>query len=367
MGAGMKLFKLGGNLASKRVILGASLRKLERMGMKTAVDHGGLLIKLVGRSGKNFIQTYFFKDTIGNVYDVTADVKAGRFNNALRKAAETGGSIGGYIGGSFVAKKAFGAGIFIKGKVRASDPEGFMKGGKVVTVQKKTQLDVVAKQLLEKGTIVVVRRGVYLPGKGVVPRADFYKDTRLKRPTAGSFWRFDKLLNPKDQSVLPLPLFPKDNSNYFKMLRLNWKSNKGMSVYKRYLKTVAETPVVDDILMVQKINLKDIKDLKLRKLILKEYATKGGLSKTTQARVLKNNLPISDKNREMGFHDENEFVMRDRFKFKGRTDISWTYDPSLKEYIPVVQSLKDTSRFKNFLSVLTRKKIMTKTDAKFIG
>jgi len=82
-----------------------------------------------------------------------------------------------------------------------------MLGKKVITVQKKTQLDVMANQLLKKGIIVLVRRGVYLPGKGVVPRPDFYKDSELKKPTLGSFWRFDKLLDPKDQSIVPLP-FP---------------------------------------------------------------------------------------------------------------------------------------------------------------
>ena len=74
---------------------------------------------------------------------------------------------------------------------------------------------------------------------------------------------------------------------------------------KRYIKTTAETPLVEDVVIRKIVNLKGIKNIALRKQIIKEYATKGKLSKSTQDKVLKKNFPISDKNREFGFHDEN--------------------------------------------------------------
>jgi len=40
------------------------------------------------------------------------------------------------------------------------------------------------------------------------------------------------------------------------MFKSNWKNNKEIGLLKRYIKTVSETPIVDDILIVQKLNLK---------------------------------------------------------------------------------------------------------------
>ena len=360
MGFAMKM--LGGlsTIASKRVILESALRSVETNAVRAAVNNGGLLIKLVGRSGKNFISTYFMKDMIGNVFEVTRDVKAGNFNNALRKAVATGASIGGYIGGSIAGKATTKGALFVSGKLKATRPES--------VDFPRSPLDVMSKQLLSKGKIIITRRGVYESGKGLTPRKDAWVASRTKgKATKSIFWRFDKVGSGKDDAISPLPLFTKSKAGYYKMFKANWNKNKGMGLLRRYIKTSAETPLVTDVLMRQVVNLKDIKDLKLRKQLLKEYATTGKLSKTTQDKVLKNKLPISDKNREWGFHDENEYVMREKFKFKGRQDISWTYDASLKEYIPIVQNLKGAGRMKNFLSILNKKNIITRTDAKFIA
>jgi hypothetical protein len=357
MGFGAKLLGTGGSLIGKRILARASLVRFENMAMRSALNHGGFIIKYVGLSGKNFITTYFLKDALGNVFDITRELKSGNINNAIKKAVETGGSVGGYIGGSAIGKATTKGGLFITGKLVATSPE---------FAQKKIPLDVMSKQLLSEGKIVLTRRGVYETGKGLSPRKDAWLDSRVKNPTKSIFWRFDKTLSKKDQAISPLPLFTKGKSGYFKMFKANWNRNKGMSAVKRYIKTTAETPLLDDVVIKRVVNLKGIKDVNLRKQITREFATKGKLSKATQDKVLKNNFPISDKNREFGFHDENEFVTRTGFKFKGRTDISFTYDPSLGEYVPVVQSLKDTSRIKNFLSILDRRNIITRTDAKFI-
>jgi len=77
LGAGMKILGSGGNLISKRIITGTALMSLERAAIVAAVNHGGILIKLIGRSGKNFISTYFMKDMLGNVVDITKEVKMG--------------------------------------------------------------------------------------------------------------------------------------------------------------------------------------------------------------------------------------------------------------------------------------------------
>jgi len=110
-------------LIGKRILLGAALKSSENNAIRAAVNHGGVLIKLVGRSGKNFITTYFMKDMIGNVFDVTKEVKDGNFNNALRKSIETVSSIGGYIGGSAIGKKLLKGTLFISGKLKATIPE----------------------------------------------------------------------------------------------------------------------------------------------------------------------------------------------------------------------------------------------------
>ena len=359
LGFSMKILGGVASLSSKRVLLTGALQRIENNAIRSAINHGGILIKLVGRSGKNFITTYFLKDMAGNVFDVTREVKAGNFNNALRKTIETGGSIGGYIGGAMVGGGLIKGHLFLRGKLKPTRPE---------FAQMKTQLDVMSKQLLSKGKIVLTRRGVYETGKGLSPRKDAWLDTKVKNPTKSVFWRFDKTLDKKDQVISPLPLFTKSKTGYFKMFGANWKKNKGLNAFKRYIKTTAETPLVEDVVIRKVINLKDIKNLKLRREVLRQYATTGKLNKATQAQVLKNpKFGISDKNREFGFHDENEFVTRTQFKFKGRKDISWTWDPTLKEYIPVVESLKTANRAKNFISILTRKKIITRTDAKFIA
>ncbi len=358
-GAGAKILKHGGNIISRRVILGGVLKNIEGTAARAAINHGGVLIKFVGYAGKNFITTYFMKDMIGNVFDVTAAVKNKRFNSALRSAVETGASIGGYIGGSKITGGITGGVIFTSGRLRGFSPE---------FSQKKTQLDVTAKQLLSKGKIVLTRRGVYETGKGLSPRKDAWLDSKVKNPTKSVFWRFDKTLGKKDDVISPLPLFTKSKTGYLKMFKANWNKNKGLSPFKRYLKTAAETPVVEDVVIRRVINLKDIKNIKLRQDVIRQYATTGKLNKATQAKLLRNpKFGISDKNREFGFHDENEFVTRTAFKFKGRVDISWVYDTTLKEYIPVVESLKTASKAKNFLSVLRKKNIITRTDAKFIA
>ena len=358
-GAATKILKVGGNIISKRVILGAALKNIESNAARAALNHGGVLIKFIGYSGKNFITTYFMKDMLGNIFDVTAEVKNGNFNSAMRKAIETGGAVGGYIGGSKITGGVIKGGLFASGKLKYTRPE--------LKEMPRIPQDVMARQLLSEGKIILTRRGVYETGKGLSPRKDAWKDSIVKgTPTKSVFWRFEKTLSKKDEAISQLPLFTKQGSAYLKMFKANWKKNVGMSRVKRYLKTTAETPLVEDVLIRRIIHLKNIKNLKLRKQIIREYATKGKLSKATQEKVLKNNFPISDKNREFGFHDENEFVTRTGFKFKGRTDISWTYDPKLKEYIPVVQNLKDAGRIKNFLSFLNKKKIITRTDAQFI-
>ncbi len=358
MGFSMKL--LGGvtSIAGKRILLTGAMRSAENAAVRAAVNHGGVIIKLIGRSGKNFISTYFMKDMLGNVFEITKELKSGNFNNVLRKAIETGAAIGGYIGGSKIGKATTKGALFVSGRLKPTVPE---------LVTKRTPADVMSKQLLSEGKIVLTRRGVYETGKGMSPRKDAWLDSKIKNPTKSIFWRFDKTLSKKDQAISPLPLFTKSKAGYLKMFRSNWNKNKGMNLVKRYIKTTAETPLVEDVLIRRIVRLKDIKDLKLRRQVIKEYATKGKLSKITQDKVLRNpKFGISDKNREFGFHDENEFVTRTRFKVKGRQDISWTYDPSLREYVPVVESLKTTNRIKNFLSVLNRRKIITRTDAKFI-
>ena len=354
----MKAGSKGADIASKRILTGVAVKNIESKAIVSALNHGGQIIKIGGFAGKNFITTYFYKDMIGNVFDITLDVKNGRLNNALRKAIETGGSIGGYIGGSALGNKITKGALFAAGKLKATVPE---------FAQKKIPLDVMARQLLREGKIVLTRRGVYETGKGLSPRKDAWLDSKVKNPTKSIFWRFDKTLNKKDEAISPLPLFTKQGSGYWKMFKANWIKNKGMNPIKRYIKTTAETPLIEDVVIRKIVNLKSIKDINLRKQIIKEYATTGKLSKKTQEIVLKNNFPISDKNREFGFHDENEFVTRTGFKFKGRTDISWTYDPVLNEYIPVVQNLKDAGKIKNFLSILNKKKIITRTDAQFIA
>lgn len=358
MGISFKLLGRAGSLTSKRLLTGAAIKSIESVAGRAAINHGGQIIKVVSKAGQNLIATYFYKDIIGNVFDVTKELTQGNFNNALRRAIETGGSIGGYIGGSKLGDAITKGALLASGKLKATTPE---------FVQKKTQLDVMAKQLLSKGKIVLTRRGVYETGKGLSPRKDAWLDSSIKNPTKSIFWRFDKTLSKTDQAISPLPLFTKSKSGYWTMFKANWKKNRGLGLVKRYLKTTAETPSITDVLIRQVVNLKDIKNLALRKQVIKEYATTGKLSKKTQALVLKNKFPISDKNREFGFHDENEFVTRTGFKLKGRKDISWTFDPVIGEFIPVVQSLKDTGRIKNFLSVLNRKKIITRTDAKLIA
>lgn len=358
-GAGSKLLKHGGSMIGKRVILGGALKNMESQAARAAINHGGVLLKFVGYAGKNFITTYFMKDMIGNVFDVTAAVKNKRFNSALRSALETGASIGGYIGGAKITGGVIKGGLFVSGRLKPTIPE---------FSQKKTQLDVTAKQLLSRGKVVLTRRGVYETGKGLSPRKDAWLDSKVKNPTKSVFWRFDKTLGKKDDVISPLPLFTKSKTGYLKMFKTNWNKNKGLSPFKRYLKTTAETPLVEDVVIRRVVNLKDIKNLKLRQDVIRQYATKGKLGKATQAKLLRNpKFGISDKNREFGFHDENEFVTRTAFKFKGRKDISWTYDPTLGEYVPVVESLKTANKAKNFISVLRKKKIITRTDAKFIA
>lgn len=354
------LMKAGGHgldIAGKKILTKVATKKIENTAMKSAVNHGGQLLKVTGKGGKNVITTYFYKDIAGNLFEVTADVKRGRFNNAIRKTTETGGAAAGFIGGAKLGSGAVKGALVTTGRFKPTIPE---------KVTKRIPADVMARQLLKKGKIVLTRRGVYETGKGLVPRKDAWLDPDVKVPTKGVFWRFDKTLDKKGDAISPLPLFTKDKSKYWNMFNQNWKKNKGMGLVKRYIKTTAETPVVDDILIRNVIDIKDMKDKKLRDLIIKEFATKGKLSKSTQNKVLKQKLPLSDKNRERGFHDENEFVTRKVTKLKNKKDLSWTFDPVLQEYIPVIQNLKDGGRIKNFLTVLKKKKIITKTDAQFI-
>jgi len=357
MGFLMKVGGKGMNIAGKKMLTKVATKKIENTAMRSAVNHGGQLLKVTGTGGKNLITTYFYKDIAGDIFEVTADVKNKKFDNAIRKTAETGGAIGGFIGGAKLGGAAVKGALVATGRYKPTIPE---------IVQKKIPADVMARQLLKKGRLVLTRRGVWGTGRGLVPRKDAWADPDIKVPTKGIFWRFDKTLDKKGDAISSLPLFTKDKSKYWTMFKKNWEKNKGMGLIKRYIKTTAETPVVDDIMVRRVINIKDIKDTKLRDTIIKEFATTGKLTKATQNQVLKKKLSFSDKNRERGFHDENEFVTRKVVKLQNKKDISWTYDPILKEYIPVVQNLKEAGRIKNFLTVLRKKKIITKTDAQYI-
>ena len=70
------LLKVGGHgldIAGKKILVRAASIKTENVAIKSAVNHGGQLLKVTGKGGKNIITTYFYKDIAGNIFEVTTN------------------------------------------------------------------------------------------------------------------------------------------------------------------------------------------------------------------------------------------------------------------------------------------------------
>jgi len=358
MGAAGKFLPDMGKMFNDKIA--STIINTERnQGSKAVANLIGITSKTIGKAGGGAIKVYFGYTTGGQVYELGKESFDGNWNKVSMKTTELGSSLLGFGLGNKAGK--LGTKIYLKSK-------GLYEPTEIEKIRKTIPQAQMSKQILNGGDFILSRRGAYQTGEGFKPRLDIWSAKDTENPTKGSFWRFDK--TPIKDSISPLPEFTKTTGGYKKMFLSNWEKYKDLPYKKRLVNTLADTPIMDDVLVRKRLFLEGMKDKELKERIIEEYSTKGKLTKKTQKDLLKykNNF-ISDKNREWENHLENEMMIRERVKLdkspKNKIHLSWTTD-SKGDLVPVLESGKGGSKINRYKRNLNKNYYKAVTDAQYI-
>ena len=312
----------------------------------------GLSLVGAGKLTNTAVNTYFKTALLGEAIGVAEAARSRDFYEASLGVSGFAGMLAGFPVGEKVGGKVFDIGLSYAGRYVPTRLEKFTK---------RAPSSIQAEILTGKDPIFGYRRGPIKTGLEFEPRIDLWLSGKVKQPTKTTFFRFEETRGVKGGEILPslsMPSFVQP-PRYKEMFLSNFK-NKRKSLLKNIIDTLAETPVLADVLAVGRFQTKKIPQM-LRNKAIQEYATTGKLTKATQKELLKYDTLISDKIRELEFQDEQEAVFRSMFKLKN-TKSGFTRGPD-GNLIPVIY---EAGTLKPRLNKLLDKKIILEQDAKFI-
>jgi hypothetical protein len=366
LGAAAGFTKDAAQVAGYRILAGV-LGKAGSTGSAVIRNIAGLSLVGAGKAAQFGIQTYFKKQMIETAITFAQSARQKDYEKASLSAAEFIGGYGvpgtrirgGFATGMKVGSKVFSLGGLLTGKLVSARPELY-KGQ--VTIKRSPSA--IQTDILTGGKPVVgYRLGPVETGLKYTPRIDKYLSAKIKDPTKGTFFRYEETIGVKGKRIQPAlstPAFVQP-PKYTEMFSANFQAAKG-NKFRKLIDAFAKTPVMTDVLGVMKIPTKiNPKYETLRNKAIKEFATTGKLSASTKKELLKADLKISDKLRELEFAEEQEAVLRKVSKLKN-VKFGFTRGADGR-IIPV---LYEKGTLKPKLSVLKQKKIITEQDAKFI-
>jgi hypothetical protein len=351
LGGSMSITKNVLQNAGKKVLVKTAITETENQAAKVALNTGGMILKAGGTGAEIGLKTYFYVDMAGNAYDITENLRKGKTDQAIIEGAQFVGAIYGFKAGEKFGGKLYNKFEIVTGNVAPSRTET----GNVKTRPTTQQID----ELTKGKNVDAYRRGPLETGGKVKPKKDKYSPKGVSNPTEQVFMRYEP--GAKTRTEVTVPAFAQ-GPKWREMFMSNWQKNEGLSFMKRLVKSYAETPIANDVLIRQKVQTTRLPK-ELREKMMNEMAVRGELSKTTKKELMRYDNMISDKVREYKGAEEEELVLRKPLKVSGKR-VNWVIDESTGKLVPVVESATALPRrLQNIKDWLVRRRIITKQDA----